>query len=436
MARAWYANNVAADLWLLPLADPGGGAAAEATITIDDGPTASGTWNVYIGGVHVPVAIVAGLTVAQVATRLGAAVNANKRLQCTAAVVDEVVTLTFVHDGTIGNGYDVRFNFKGSAAGEVTPAGLGYTLTNFTGGSGTVSLSTIGTMLTGHSFRWLVHPYGTTTPLDNVKTEMESRWNYARQEWGTAFSAYGGSYANGASAAAARNNKYEVLWVYRAGETLGSGTTDPRGEGARIGHPTPLYTWVAAHTAAYTAVVGVLASRGAVDVEVRGVHGCDELDKVSALDTSELLLESGASYSTVDAQGRVHIGDVILTYRLDESNAADSSWYSANVTEILGSYVLQVPKWVAQDFRNHLLYPDGARVSASVPVVTPAIAKAKAVEYYRKGEFAGVVQDSDAYERSIRVTINTDNPEMLDYETLPDLANAFKIGRWSVEFTR
>ena len=56
MFMAYFKNNWAGEVWGLPTAE--GSAAATGTITVTSPPTAAGTYHLYIGADHVPVAVI------------------------------------------------------------------------------------------------------------------------------------------------------------------------------------------------------------------------------------------------------------------------------------------------------------------------------------------------------------------------------------------
>src|SRR5215831_10468458 len=75
MFTAFFANNFSQEVWGLPVAE--GTTAAAGSITVASPPTAAGTLDLYIAGIHVPVGVQAGDTVSVVATAIGAAIAAN-----------------------------------------------------------------------------------------------------------------------------------------------------------------------------------------------------------------------------------------------------------------------------------------------------------------------------------------------------------------------
>src|SRR6185369_17240495 len=86
MIAAYRKNDGFGEVWGLPLAEAGGGAAATGTITFTGPSTAAGTLALYIAGQLVPVAIASGLTAAQMATAAVAAIALYPDLPVTAAV--------------------------------------------------------------------------------------------------------------------------------------------------------------------------------------------------------------------------------------------------------------------------------------------------------------------------------------------------------------
>jgi phage tail sheath gpL-like len=78
--------------YCLPLADAGGAVAATGTITVSTPPTAAGSIPLYIGDKKVSVAGIE--TVAQTATAIANAINAQSDLPVMSAAAAGVVTLT------------------------------------------------------------------------------------------------------------------------------------------------------------------------------------------------------------------------------------------------------------------------------------------------------------------------------------------------------
>src|SRR6516162_1382982 len=124
MFVAYFSNNFANEVWGLGVPEPVGATAATGTITITAAPTAAGTIDLYIGGVHVPVNVAAADTPTTIATNMAAAINATFDLAVTATAAVGVVTLTSLWKGINGNDITVYVNYYGTIGGEMLPPGL------------------------------------------------------------------------------------------------------------------------------------------------------------------------------------------------------------------------------------------------------------------------------------------------------------------------
>src|SRR5262249_54098395 len=122
------------DLWLLPVVDNPAGQPAVGTITITGPATASGTLNVYIGGIREQIAVDVADTETTIAARLAAQINSDHELALTAVGAAGVVTVTSKNAGEIANNIDMGVNYLGHAGGEYPPAGVGIGFTRMAGG--------------------------------------------------------------------------------------------------------------------------------------------------------------------------------------------------------------------------------------------------------------------------------------------------------------
>jgi phage tail sheath gpL-like len=145
MFQAYYANNFANEVWGMPLAEPVGAVAATGNITVTIPPTVAGTIHLYIAGTYVPVNISPTDSIANIATAINDAINADLTLPVTATVAAGVVTLTTIWKGVGGNEVQVMMNYYGGLGSEETPVGLGITLPQGTGTTGTATGTSTGT---------------------------------------------------------------------------------------------------------------------------------------------------------------------------------------------------------------------------------------------------------------------------------------------------
>src|SRR6202000_2092822 len=98
--------------------------------------------------------------------------------------------------GTIGNDVDIRVNYRGAQGGEVTPAGLAFTIVPMANGA-TNPVLTVGLANTGDMpFDCIIFGWTDATTLDALKAflnDTTGRWSFDRQVYGHAFTAARGT---------------------------------------------------------------------------------------------------------------------------------------------------------------------------------------------------------------------------------------------------
>ncbi|EPP7682838.1 phage tail sheath subtilisin-like domain-containing protein, partial [Yersinia enterocolitica] len=80
---AYLANDIAGEIYILPLSDAESMVAATGKITVTTQASATGVISLYIAGIRVQVAVVATDEVAEIATALTSAINAASALPVT-----------------------------------------------------------------------------------------------------------------------------------------------------------------------------------------------------------------------------------------------------------------------------------------------------------------------------------------------------------------
>jgi phage tail sheath gpL-like len=168
MLAAIQAVNPYTPLWAIPLDDNGAGVAATGSVKFTAVATAAGTFNLYIGGQLVQIAVSPTQTLAQLATALAAAITADPDLPVTAAVdgVDTTkVDLTYNHKGLVGNDLDLRVNYYPSDA---LPPGLTYAITAMTGGTTAPSLTAAIAAMGDDWYNHVIAPYNDGASLTAI----------------------------------------------------------------------------------------------------------------------------------------------------------------------------------------------------------------------------------------------------------------------------
>ncbi|MFC7611704.1 phage tail sheath subtilisin-like domain-containing protein [Teichococcus aestuarii] len=193
MAAAYRRRDSFGELHLLPLADAGAGVAATGSVAFTTAATAAGTLNLYVGGERVQMLVVPSQTPAQLATALAAAITAQPDLPVTAAAATSTVTLTAKNKGLNGNQLPLMLNYRGAAGGEATPAGLGVTLTQMTGGTTNPALDAALANLGDRTFDFIVCPFTDSASLASIRAFLAARWAWDRMLYGHAFAATAGT---------------------------------------------------------------------------------------------------------------------------------------------------------------------------------------------------------------------------------------------------
>ena len=237
MFRAYYANNLANEVWGLPVKEPTAGTAATGTITVTTPPTEAGTIHLYIAGDHVPVNVGATDTVNDVHVAISAAINEMFDLPVSSTGAPTDVTLTALFKGVNGNEITVSLNYYGSIGGERLPTGLTLTLPVggvLAGGVGTPSFTQAISNMGEQEFEYIAMPYTDSNSLFDWDQEFGftdgGRWGWMRQHFGHVFSAKRGTYPD----------------LLTFGATQNSGVISVMG--FEISSPSPAFEWTAAYT--------------------------------------------------------------------------------------------------------------------------------------------------------------------------------------------
>lgn len=414
MASIYMANDTGGNVYLLPLADSAGSAAAEGKVEISTVPTANGVLSLYIGGTLVPLTVVTTDTTSAIGKALAAAINANTHLPVTAASVDAsgtaTVTLTAKNKGDVGNTIDLRLNYQGSAGGERTPAGLTVTLTAMADGAGTPDLTDALGSLKDKTFDFIVLPYSDTTSLNALKMLMNDdtgRWSYEKQLYGHVFAVATGTYGQLTAAGELRNNQHESL--------LGVS-----------GSPSPAYLWSAAYTGS---VAPSLRADPGRPVQTLPVYGVLAPPVEAQFDQPERnnLLHSGIASYTVQDDGTVQIENLITTYQKNASGAPDNSYLEVETMFLLMYVMRNLRTLITSKFARMKLAADGTRFRPGAPIVTPSTIKGEIASAYTQMEYDGYVQDSKGFAAGLQVTQNKVNPNRVDVLWDGTLVNQLRI---------
>jgi phage tail sheath gpL-like len=416
MMRAYRANDPNGEVWVLPLQDNNAGVAATGTVVFTGPATAAGVLALYIGGERVQVGVANADTATAIATATAAAVNADVRLPVTASASSGTVTLTARNKGTAGNHIDIRMNYRGIAAGEQTPAGVGVTITAMSGGAGDPSLATLAATLGEEPYDFICMPWTTSDALDafqDLMSDVSGRWSYSQQIWGHVWTAARGTSANLITLGESRNDPHTSIFGYD-----GSPTCPAVVAAAVMGRAAPALIADPARPVWTLQLLGVLPP---------------PRNKRFAFTERETLLNKGISIFR-HVQDATTIGRAVVTYQRNAFGQPSTAYYDTHQMYQLMEIIRRTRLPAEQKYARSKLANDGTRFGPGQPIATPATFKAELVAQYVAMEADGLVENAEAFIRNTIVQRNPNDPSRLDVLYAPDLVNALAVIAVLVQF--
>lgn len=397
MVDAYRANDPFGELWLLPLADDGGGVAATGSIVFTGPTTAAGVLDLYIAGQKLSLALASGTSASAAATAVAAAINANTDLPVTATPSTGTVNLTAVHKGECGNEIDIRVNYLGAAGGEVTPAGLGVAVTAMANGATNPVLTTALANLADEPYDVIISPFVDSTSIAAITAllnDVAGRWSWSTQIYGHCVIAKRANTGGLATFGATLNDQHlTAIGIYDA--------------------PSPNYRWAAAFGAAIAVSVRADPAQPLHSIAIEGLLAPPMSSRFTLSQRNTLLYE-GISTFTVQSDGSVVTEGIITSYQKNTLGQPDNSYLKAETMFNLMTQLRRLALAVSVKFARVKLATDGTRVLPGSNVVTPAIIKAELIATYAELVDAGLAQNPQEFAAGLIVEKNASNPNRVD----------------------
>ena len=411
MYDAYQKNDPSGNVYILPLTDDGlpyvpedeGGPTnltiAGGKIEVTASPTASGVISLYVGDVRIQVAVVPEYTPEQIAGYLLRAINGNRSLPVTASVNPGTAKISIYakNAGAPGNSIGIRLNVLGTSAGEVTPEGLGITLTSLSGGAGFPDLVSALPNVGDTAFDFIVSPYNDTASYNALKSflsDATGRWSWSQQLYGHVFTFASGTYGELTAMGEQRNNQHESL----------PGLNNS---------PTPDFIWAAAIAGAVAPSLRNAPMRPLQTLAVSGVTAPPESDRFTLTERNNLL-HSGISTLTTDYDGTVRIENLITTYQTNNYGAEDDSYLQVETLFLLMYNNRYLKTQITSKFARMALVKDGTRFATGSAIVTPSTIKAELIADYKVLAYNGYAQDEEGFAKGLIVEQNSKNPNRVD----------------------
>lgn len=410
MHEIYRANDLIGEVWCLPLNDVGAGVSATGTISISGTATAPGTINLYIAGQRVQVPVASGDTATAIATAINTAINAATTLPVTSTVSTNTVTATARHKGTLGNQIRVQANYRGSAGGEFTPAGITLTISAMSGGTTDPTLTNALAAMGDDEYDFIIMPYTDSTSLDALRTVMNDstgRWAFNRQIYGHVYAAKSDTFANLVTFGTARNDQHATVAGYETSV------------------PNPPWEYAAAYGARNAVFIAADPARPTQTGELVGILPPTPGNRFILTERASLL-NSGVATSYYGG-GAVRIERAITTYQKNTWNQNDPSYLDSETLHTLAYVIRRLRYNVTQKYSRHKLANDGTRFGAGQAIVTPSVVRGEILSEYAALEEMGIVENAKAFAKYLIVERNDNDPNRLDVLYPPDLVNQLRV---------
>lgn len=345
----------------------------------------------------------------QVTAKPATQVTATAKAEAAATVV-----LTVKWKGVTGNDSDVRLNYY---AGEKTPAGISATLTAFSGGTGTPDIQSVVAALGDDWYTDIIFPYLDAQSLNTIRDELLERWGPLKMMEALLWSAYRGTHAQSGTFGHTRND-----WLISC---IGTNIA-----------PEPSWMWAASYgaTAAYQ-----LAIDPARPLQTLILTGIKPPARGIRWDMPErnLLLHDGIATHFVDAGDNVCIEREITMYRVNRYGDTDISYLDVQSPATLGRIRYVIKNRFTSRYPRHKLAGDDVLdlLDAGQPVMTPKICRAELLDIALTELIpAGLVEDFEDYKDTLDVTIDSKDPNRLNFICHPNLVNQLRVLAGLIQF--
>jgi phage tail sheath gpL-like len=257
-------------------------------------------------------------------------------------------------------------------------------------------------------------PYTDTSNLNEMQTELETRWGPLTQNDGQLLVCKSGDDSALNTLGDARNNAHECILGY---------------------YKSPTAPWKLASMAG-----GQVALAASIDparpfqtLKLKGALAALVTDRFTMTERNNILSDGIATLrETVD--GGLMIDRLVTTYKTNSLGAADTSYRDANTLFTLSFLRYDWNLHLSNRYPRHKLADDGTRFSSGQAIVTPSVIKAEAINKFREWEFAGLVEGFEQFKEGLIVERNASDVNRIDVLLPPDVVNQLIIAATQIQF--
>jgi phage tail sheath gpL-like len=390
MASYMYANYQNVDsigeVWVLPVADANSAVAATMTVSFTGNATQASTLNLYVCGDNQQVGVNMNDTPAIIANNVAVAINTGSPLPVVANASSGVLTITARNKGIAAGDIDVRLNFLGSAAGEVTPPGITLAIANGVSGTADPDLAGALANLGTKTFDYVCTAYSGPTQvveLQNMFSDSNGRWSYLSQLYGGAFNAYRGTVG--------------------ALQTYGSGVDNQHI--STLGFydcPQPAYVVASLYAATCANSLRVDPGVPLQYLVIQGMMAPPPQSRFS-ITSRNTMLYTGISTFTVNDANECVLERAVTNYQYDPGTGEPSNAYlNVETLYCLTAYYRNFIQDMLTKFGRKKLVADGTTIPAGQPnFVSSQTIKNEVILNYRSQATTGLVTSPDVFAQNV-----------------------------------
>lgn len=327
--------------------------------------------------------------------------TAQSDLAAHAAASAAVVNLFAQNGGAVANEMDLRLNYQD---GESLPAGVTVTVTPMANGANNPALADLIASMGDTQYTTIANPYTDPTSLTALEAELERRFGPMVQADGLAVAAKNDTYSNVAALGESRNSSHSCI--------------------ARVNESPTLPCEYAAQIIGQVAIEG--SNDPALPLQTVTLPTVLAPQPEASRDTTlerNMLLFDGISTTSVAPGDVVQIERLITTYQKNAAGSPDESYLDATTMLTLMYLRYSFRTRFATKFARYKVADDGTPIAAGQKIITPKIAKAEAVAWFKDMQDLGLVEGLDQFKADLVVVRNPTNVNRLDFQLSPDLIN-------------
>jgi phage tail sheath gpL-like len=398
------------EIWALPLGYPGGGTRSTATLDFT-GLTLPVSTNteaaVYLAGTRYAVTVTPTDTATTIANKMAGRIEEDTYGQANAVAAAGVVTLTSIAIGIESNDLNVSNSSDGPESVPTTEIAV----TNFSGGTGVVDLTTALASLGDEEFAWVasgVNGDANIASFTSFFDETSGRWSPYSQKYGHVLMS---RYSNLANLS-----------------TLGDGLNDPHLSVLGVHESFQSPSWDLSAAIMAQVALGLsdapALSRPLQFTKLPGITGELIRNRFNLTERNTLLYD-GISTIRYSNAGDVLIERLITTYKTDETGTSDATF--------LDIQTLAQSQYAIKYLRNKVVGRHGQDALAddnAIPingVSRPRDIKTTLIAGYAELAALGVVENQELFEQNLVVERNAIDASRIDVSLPVDVVNQLRI---------